>query len=127
MLSPSDLQPELALRERAQIDDASLAVNELCGLLRGRGWLMARELMALRPGWTERAIRAIASASGGRVVSGPGMPGYCLHDEVALDEMEHAGRSLISQGRTMMRRGIEFLRQAKLRRLAAPKGTPSHN
>lgn len=125
MLEPADCQPELALRERAFTDDSALIVAELCGLLRGRRWQTARQLMALRPGWTERAIRATASASGGKIISGPGTPGYCLHDEVKLEELEHDGRKQISQGRSMVHRGIEFLRQAKFRRLAAPKSNPS--
>jgi len=118
----SDFQPELNLRAQAACKVNADAVHELCGLLRGRGWVTARQLRELRPEWTERFIRALASASGTRVVSGPGTPGYILAEGITdeqLEQLQHAGRSMVSQGRDMARRGIRFLRLHALRSKAA--------
>lgn len=111
----ADCQPELALRVQAARTVCADSVNELCGLLAGRDWVTARELSRLRPEWSERFIRALAEASNAekgkiRVISGPGTPGYRLATREALDEIEHAGRASISQGRKMAHRGIKFLR-----------------
>lgn len=127
--APADCQPELNLRTRAAANDpvAAEGIAELCGLLRGRGWLTAKQLVALRPAWTERSIRKLASASGGQVISGPGTPGYCHHEDASTEELEHAGNQQISQGRAMWRRGIDFKRMARFRRLAQPKGNPALN
>ncbi len=127
----ADFQPELNLRLRAARGVNADAIAELCGLLRGRGWVKARTLRRLRPAWTERHIRALASASGGRVISGPGTPGYRLAAEIADAELEaiaHAGRSQLSQGRHMARRGVAILRFVALRRKAAePSGPLPHH
>jgi hypothetical protein len=121
-LHPSDFQPELALRAAAvERDETELGIAELLGLLRGRGWQTKQQILARRPAWTERTIRTLASASGGRIVSAPGSRGYCHHEEASTKELEHAGSQMISQGRAMARRGIVFRRMAQFRRLAAPQ------
>ncbi len=127
MISPSDLQPELKLRERAARTTVNTdSIAELCGLLRGRGWVTRRELQRQRPHWSERFIRELASCAG-RVVSGPGTPGYCLVDEVTDEDLEHAGRSNIAQGREMARRGIRLLRILALRRKAKELSEETRN
>lgn len=123
----ADLQPELNLRTEAARDVNADSVQELCGLLRGRGWVKADALLALRSEWPRgeagrRFIRKLASASGTRVVSGPGTPGYILAEEIPDEQLEqllHAGRSMKSQGREMFRRGVRFLRLHALRSKAA--------
>lgn len=107
---------ELPLRMKAAKAVNRDSVEELCGLLRGRGWVLCSHLRELRPDWNERFIRLLANTAGRRIVSGPGMPGYCLAEEVALDDLIHAGRSLTSQGRMMMERGIGYMQLVALRR-----------
>ena len=117
-----DCQPELNLRTKAARAVNRDSVEELCQLLRGRKWMTAREIQTYRPQWTERFIRALAEWSQRRVLSYPGSPGYRLTEELSAQEIEmldHAGNSMISQGRQMARRGIGFRRLAALRRKAA--------
>ncbi len=116
MISPSDAQAELNLRTKAARTVSRDSVEELCQLLRGRRWLTAGQLSALRPKWNERFIRLLARAARPRVVSSPGSAGYCLAGEVTDDELLHAGRSQISQGRDMARSGIGYLRVLQARK-----------
>lgn len=123
MNQPADVQAELNLRTRhARCTVCADAVNELCGLLRGRGWVTARELIRLRPNWTERFIRSLAHKSNEglpkgelRVVSGPGTPGYGLSDEVEIEEILHAGFAGASQGMHMLKHGHRLIRFARRR------------
>ncbi len=115
---PSFCQPELNLRLKAARGVNRDSVAELCGLLRGRGWVTARALQALRPEWTERFIRALAKWSEGRVISGPGMPGYCLSEEVSDADLRRAANTLISQGKEMEERGIVYRHLLALREAA---------
>lgn len=115
----ADCQPELNLREKAARAVNRDSVEELCQLLRGRGWMKAADLSRLRPQWNERFIRLLANASEGRVLSYPGSPGYRLTEEVSQEDsgmIDHASAALIAQGRDMWRRGIRFRRIGALRR-----------
>lgn len=114
----SHSQAELNLREKAARGVNRDSIAELCGLLRGRSWTTSKELQRLRPQWNERFIRLLARAARPAIVSGPGTPGYCLAEESNDAELEHAGRSQISQGRDMARSGIGYLRLLGLRRAA---------
>jgi hypothetical protein len=70
--------PELALPMTAP--DISVAeVDALCAHIAGRGWLTARQLES-ELGLDDRKVRAIAEHSDGRILSGPGCPGYKLFD-----------------------------------------------
>jgi hypothetical protein len=109
-------QAELNLRAKAARGVNRDSIEELCQLLRGRGWVTSRQIQTLRPDWNERFIRLLARGSRARVVSGPGTPGYCLTDETDDADLEHAGRSLLSQGRDMSRSGIAYLRIFALRK-----------
>ena len=104
----SDLQPELELRLQAARSVNADAVQELCGLLRGRGWATARDLRALRPAWTERFIRAVANASKGHVISG--QQGYALTGERPRGEGEHAASWMEHQANEMRQRAVEIRR-----------------
>lgn len=81
MISQLELLPEKAPRVTEN------EIREMCGLLRARGWVIARDILRLRPGWNERKIRAIASRSGGRVISHPGSPGYRLAEQATVAEL----------------------------------------
>ena len=120
-------EPELNLRMRAARGVSAENVTQLCQLLRGHGWMTAREIRGLRPEWDERIIRRLASASGFRIISYPGSPGYRLAEDMTqaeIEEMEHAGAAMISQARDMMHRGIRFKRLAAVRRLSNHLLTP---
>lgn len=122
----SDLQPELALRMRGARSVCEDSVNELCGLLRGRGWVTRRELERLRPQWKDgegRFIRELAEASNGAVISWPGSPGYRLTDGSTLADLDvdkaldHAAAATISQMKKMARR-VRAYRTARGLRIA---------
>ncbi len=83
-------QAELNLRTRAARAVNRDSVEELCQLLRHRGWMTVAHLRRLRPEWSERFIRALANASKGRVLSYPGSPGYRITIEASAEEREAA-------------------------------------
>lgn len=89
--------------------------NPLVSTLRGRGWTSAKMLSALM-GADERTIRQLAELSKAEVISG--QRGYKLLCEGTVDEINHASAWLISQGKKMIRRGIEIQRRGH-ERLAA--------
>jgi hypothetical protein len=115
MLAPSNSDPELPLRIKAAQAVNIDSVAELCGLLRQRGWQTAKDIQQLRPQWNERFIRLLANAAGRQITSGPGTPGYCLTEEVETEELKHAARSLMSQGKAMLERGIGLMQIVALR------------
>lgn len=103
------LQPELDLKTRERQREQSGA-EELCTLLRGRGWLKASAIMQLRPDWTERSIRLFASASVGRVMSFPGSRGYRLTIEASAEERDEAVAKLRHQASEMGQRASAIAR-----------------
>lgn len=98
--------PETAeLDLRFPAPEVSVAeVDALCDHLRNRGWLTAKQLAA-ELGLDDRKIRAIAEHSDGRILSGPGCPGYKLFDgSASLDDARRAANALQSQGNRMLYR-----------------------
>lgn len=83
-----------------QVDPAEDMV--LPKVLRGRGWMLGRNLIE-ETGITDRRLRAEAEASKGRIITGN--KGYCLREECGLDERERSGLRLVSQGKKMVSRG----------------------
>lgn len=63
--------------------------------LSGAGWLTRRQIAAVL-GWTERKVRAVASADK-RFISFPGSPGYKLRSDCTREEMLHFRQSHFSQ------------------------------
>lgn len=103
--------PELPLRLKAagkQVTETDIA--ELCGLLRGRGWMSAEQIHSLRPKWGERFIRKLANASRGQVLSWPGSPGYRLTVEGSALEREEAIAKLRHQAVEMGARASDIAR-----------------
>jgi hypothetical protein len=87
----------------ADLADASA---ELVEFLRDNpGFHTARELGAFLS-IPERRLRQLAAAAGGRIVSGPGSPGYCHVTHCPADQISHIADTLLSQGRAMIRRAI---------------------
>jgi len=79
-------------------------VDALCGWLRGRGWVAAREIETVL-GIDDRKLRAIGEHAGGRLLTG--QKGHRLNDETATaEEVDRSALWKISQGKKMIRRGI---------------------
>ena len=77
-------------------------VDRLCDWLTGAGWVRAAMLCDLLK-VDDRTLRAIASASKGRILSG--QRGYRLFDRtVTLAEVSESAGRLHSQGMDMLRR-----------------------
>jgi len=81
-------------------------VDALVRALAHKGWTTARELRSA--GWNDRELRALASASGGRIVSG--QQGYCLIEEATVEEARHAAAWLRHQAQQMTQRAFEIER-----------------
>ena len=61
---------------------------------------------------SDRKIRQLAEQSGGLVVSGPGSPGYCHLYHCPTEQVAHLTATMISQGKTMIRRALLTRRRA---------------
>lgn len=92
-------------------------VDRVCLALRGLGWVTAAEVGPVI-GMGERQIRAAAEHSDGRILSGPGCPGYRLFDSSTLvGDADRAAASLESQARRMLSRAASIRR--RMHRFAA--------
>ena len=79
-------------------------VDLLTSYLCGRGWVRASRL-EIDLHLDERRVRAIAEASDGLIISGPGCPGYKLLAGTAeLADVDHAACRLESQAKRMLHR-----------------------
>ena len=96
----------------AAADDA----DTLARWLSGRGWTDARTIgQALA--WPDRRVRAAAAASAGRILSGPGQPGYCVTREASANDRDRALAALRSQARQMLTRWQQI---SRVHRAAGP-------
>ncbi len=87
-------------------------IDRLVEFLRGRDWVKAAEIEA-SISISDRRIRAIAEASNGWILSGPGCPGYkALSPTTELREVDEAANRLESQGKRMIRRALAIRRRA---------------
>jgi hypothetical protein len=103
-------QLELVERRAPAVTDNE--VEALVELLRGRGWMTAADICSLAESvigvrWPDRKVRALASGSGGRVISYPGSPGYKLTLECTPEEIGGA-EILRHQAAEMTRRCVEI-------------------
>ena len=74
-----------------------------------RRWMTSAEL-ACALCWTDRRIRAAAEAADGKVLSGPGSPGYKLTRDATPAEMCVVA-TLESQARRMLARAVAIRRR----------------
>lgn len=105
------MQVEFQFRPQGpEVSKAEL--DQLTDYLVGRNWVRAAQIQAdLR--LDERRIRLIAEASDGRILSGPGCPGYkLLSQETPIREVDEAATRLESQGRRMLARATAIRRRA---------------
>lgn len=94
-------------------------VKWLVELLKARGW-MTRQMILAEAGrtggkYSERWVRALVNAAGSQIVKG--QEGFNHVDNVTIDEGNHAANQSISQGKKMIRYGIE-VRKAMHARIA---------
>ena len=79
-------------------------IAAVCDFLRGQGWQTARQLTE-KHGIDDRRIRSIAEHSDGRILSGPGCPGYKLFTGATeVGEADQCASRLESQARKMLQR-----------------------
>jgi len=97
-------------------------IDRLVQVLRDAGdWITAKEIAArMGEGFTDRTVRAMASATRPAVVSFPGSKGYKLWHLCTLAEINHCIEAFESQGRDMLKGGVIY-RQAYHRRF---RGAP---
>lgn len=93
-------------REPMVIQSEIDMVCELIASAQSNGCVWTPALYVMQElGYSERKVRAIAEHSQGRIVSGPGTPGYHLLDSPAdFDSALDAERRLIAQIRKMAKR-----------------------
>jgi hypothetical protein len=92
-------------------------VDRVCEALRGCGWVTAAALGAVLQ-IDDRQIRTAAEYSDGRILSGPGCPGYRLLDSAArLGDADRAASCLESQARRMLHRAARI--RSRMHRFAA--------
>jgi len=92
-------------------------VEQLVEFLTGKGWLTARQIFEAL-GIDDRRLRAIAEHSDGRILSGPGCPGYRYFDRDALPHAEHAIACIESQAKKMLLRAVAY--RTRYHRYARP-------
>ena len=84
-------------------------VDAVCAFLAGKGWVKASQIDD-EIDISDRRMRRIAERSDGRILSG--QKGYRFFDgSTPIEEADHAAAWLISQGRTMIRRGVAIRRR----------------
>lgn len=107
------MQFGLTFKKAAGAEISPAEVDQLCSYLLGRGWVKAA-IIEHDLELDERHIRAIAEASDGLVISGPGCPGYKLLTGVAeLPDVDEAANRLESQANRMLLRAESLRRRAK--------------
>lgn len=80
-------------------------------LLNNPGFHTAKQL-ADALAYNERKIRQLAEQSACEIVSGPGSPGYIHIEHCPTEKVHHITSKMISQGKNMIRRGINTRRRA---------------
>ena len=83
-----------------------LLVAALVARLDGAGWQTAKQLKA--DGYGDRTLRAIASASAGRIISG--QRGYALIESATVEDARHAASWLRHQAAEMNARAADIER-----------------
>ncbi len=89
-------------------------IDQLVDFLRGRGWMTAAEIEAELKDKkiNERKIRKIAEFSEGRILSGPGCPGYKLFTGATeIDEADLCATRIESQARQIIMRAASIRRR----------------
>jgi hypothetical protein len=106
------MNPQLDLEIPAPAPEVSPdQVELLCTFLNGRGWVKSAQIAA-EIHLDERAVRAIAQHSDGRILSGPGCPGYKLFTGATeIEEADLCATRIESQARQMIKRAAAIRRR----------------
>lgn len=106
------MQTELSIAARNKAPEVTESeVAAVCDWLHGRGWVKATEIAAAFA-MSDRKIRAIAEASDGLILSGPGSPGYKLFTGTAeIREADRCASQIESQARRMFARAVSIRRR----------------
>ena len=92
---------------------AQADIDVLTRYLLGRGWVKAAVIDA-ELHVDERRVRAIAEASDGMIISGPGCPGYKLFTGVPeMGDVDEAANRLESQANRKLLRADSLRRRAR--------------
>lgn len=105
-------QAELPIGTHAKAPEVTDAeVSDVCAWLDGRGWVKAAEICSAFA-MSDRKVRAIAEASDGRILSGPGSPGYRLFTGTTeIEEADRCASQIESQARRMFARAVSIRRR----------------
>lgn len=104
MIQQAELPYQLQdTQDQAEVDSLLILLASI------RGWVSAKSLTAIT-GNNERKIRALASASKGRVLSAPGSPGYTHTRSATPAEVDHYTSALLRQADDMRQRAIDIRR-----------------
>jgi hypothetical protein len=85
-------------------------VELVADFLRGREWVRGSEICAALS-ISDRRLRAIVEFADGRILSGPGSPGYKLFTREALADADAVACSFESQGKRMLQHAIAIRRR----------------
>lgn len=106
----SETQDLLSLKMAAPAVTAE-EVDAFCTWLEGKDWVKASQIESAL-GLDDRAVRALAEHSEGRILSGPGCPGYKLFTGKAeVGEADRCASRLESQGKKMLARAASIRRR----------------
>lgn len=105
-------QAELEFRLKKQAPEVTVEeLDAVCAWLEGRGWTKAAEICAAFA-MSDRKVRAIAEASDGRILSGPGSPGYRLFTgQTEIAEADRCASQIESQAQRMLARAVSIRRR----------------
>jgi hypothetical protein len=86
-------------------------VQRVFDYLRGREWVVAREICQALT-LDDRRLRKIAEWSDGTILSGPGCPGYRAFDDAArIQDADDAACRLEGQAKRMLQRAASIRRR----------------
>jgi hypothetical protein len=86
-------------------------IERVFSYLQGREWVVARVICEAL-GMDDRRLRKIAEWSDGRILSGPGCPGYRAFDDRArIQDADHAACTLEGQALRMLKRAASIRRR----------------
>jgi hypothetical protein len=95
----------IKIRKGPGVDENDSRIDRLIDFLEGKDWMTADEI-SVATKWNDRLIRALASNSKGRILSG--QSGYKLTLQSTPEERDHAIAFLTSQAKEMLKRAIEI-------------------
>jgi hypothetical protein len=105
---PTMTQPMLQFARTRDRKAAERFRARVMDLLSDGAWHRAKALCVACEGLTDRAVRQIAEASRGTIISS--VDGYKLTRFATTDEIDHCERWLVSQARKMLDRAVEIRR-----------------